>query len=148
MKPYVAAFLRATLAGVLAASAFPFLFAIIIFVSSIATAEPTQALTTVYVFLIVVVAIAAVVACVSLFIGLPISFLLQRLGISTRKAHVLAGVVVGFAFFPAIIALSGRSDSEAALLFAYAYSALAGGVTADSWWRNTANARPGEITPV
>lgn len=142
----MAAFLRATLAGVLTASALPFLFAIVIFVSSIVTTEAAQALTTLYVFLIVVVAIAAVVACVTLFVGLPISFLLMRLGRSTHKAHVLAGVVLGFAFFPPIIALSGGSDSVAALLFLYAHSAFAGGVTADSWWRNTASRPTREVT--
>lgn len=147
MKSYVIAYLHATLAGVVTASALPFLFAIVIFVSSIVTAEATQALTTMYVFAIVVVAIAAVVACVSLFVGLPISFLLMRLRRYTHKAHVIAGAAVGFVFFPAIIALSGGSDAGSALLFLYVYSALAGGVTADSWWRNTASHPAPIITP-
>lgn len=146
MKSHVVAYLRATMAGVVTASALPFLFAMTIFVSSIVTAQATQALTTLYVFLIVVVAIAAVVACVSLCVGLPISFLLMHLRRYTHKAHVVAGACVGFVFFPVIIALSGGSEAEPALIFLYIYSALAGGVTADSWWRNTASRHTGNIT--
>jgi hypothetical protein len=137
MSAYVGAFLRAVLAGVLTASMLPFLFAVVIVISSLATGEPTQALATLYVFLIVVASIATVISGVSLFIGLPLSYLLKRLKRYSNHAHVGAGVVFGFIIFPICFGFLGDQDSDASLLLLYMYAALAGGVTADSWWRNT-----------
>ena len=137
MKTYVVAFLRATLAGVLTASALPFLFAVVIMISSLTTGEPTQALGTLYVFLIVVASIAAIIAGVSLIVGLPVSYLLRRLNRYSNHAHVGAGFVLGFVSFPAFFSAFGDQDADGSLVLLYLYAALAGGVTADSWWRNT-----------
>ncbi|MES2301797.1 MAG: hypothetical protein V4521_06950 [Pseudomonadota bacterium] len=139
MNTYVVAFLRAILAGVLTASALPFLFALVIVISSLTTGQPTQALATLYVLLIIVVSIAAVIASVSLFIGLPVSYVLRRLRRYSNQAHVGAGVVLGFISFPVCFAVIGDQDSDASLFLLYLYAALAGGVTADSWWRNTSD---------
>ncbi|MBB4615213.1 hypothetical protein [Novosphingobium taihuense] len=137
MRRYVVPFLRSTLAGVLTASFLPFLFAVVILIASIVTGEPTQALVTLYVFVIALACITAVITSVSLMIGLPTSILLRRLGQYTKRAHVVAGVILGFLAFPVLFATTGDQEGDASFLLLYVYSALAGGVTADSWWRNT-----------
>lgn len=147
MKTYAGAFLRAVLAGTITASALPFLFAVVILITSIVTGEQTQALVTLYVFLIIVGAVAGVIGGISLFIGVPASWVLKRIGRHHRRGHVLMGVVVGFVTFPVVFAVTGEQDAEPFLLLLYVYSALAGGVTADSWWRNTTMNHPQEITP-
>lgn len=137
MRRYFGPFLRATWAGVLTARFLPFLFAVVILIGSVVTGEPTQALVTIYVFVIAIASICAVITVVSLLIGVPISLILRHLGRYTKGAHVVVGVVLGFVAFPALIALTGEQGSDASLLLLYVYSALVGGVTAESWWRNT-----------
>ena len=144
MRRYFGPFLRATWAGVLTASFLPFLFAVVILIGGLVTGEPTQALATIYVFVIALASISAVITGVSLLIGVPISLVLRHTGRYTKGAHVVVGVILGFVAFPALIAVTGEQGSDASLLLLYVYSALVGGVTAESWWRNTvALMRPG-----
>jgi hypothetical protein len=114
----------------------PFLFAVVILIGGLVKGEPTQALATIYVFVIALASISAVITGVSLLIGVPIS-LLRHTGRYTKRAHVVVGVILGFVAFPALIAVTGEQGSDASLLLLYVYSALVGGVTAESWWRNT-----------
>lgn len=147
MKPYAGAFLQAVLAGTATASALPFLFALVILTLSLVTGEPTQALVTLYLFLLIIGAIAGVIGGTSLLIGLPLSFLVKRLWRNSHRAHVMLGIVLGFATLSAFLAVTGWQNADSFLLLLYAYSALAGGVTADSWWRNTQDRHPEKAKP-
>lgn len=147
MKPYAGAFLRAVLAGTITASALPFLFAVVILMLSLVTGEQNQALATLYIFLLIVGAIAGVIGGVMLLIGLPLSFLVNRLWRNSHRVHVILGVLLGFVSLPAFLAVTGGQDAEPFLLLIYTYSALAGGVTADTWWRNTSGLHPEKVTP-
>ncbi len=137
MKRYIVPFLRATLAGLITASALPFLFAVVVLLISIFTGESAEGQKTIlFLFFVFVGTAGLIIAGTSLVLGLPISFILRRFGYSTHSAHVVAGVALGFLALLLILA-TGEQTPNYGFLLLYLYSALVGGVTADSWWRNS-----------
>lgn len=121
------AFLKAVLAGTLAAVLVPWLMAIgLAYDNSQGGLPLVRAMSLIAAVALVVVTIAAVLT------GIPFAAALRRLRAETTQAYCIGGAIAGYVFVAGAFGLLTQSWPPASICVVGGFS---GGVTAYTWWR-------------
>ena len=124
-----AAFLKAVLAGTIAAASAP---SLLLTVAAISNPWRPPDATPLYAQLGIAFAVAlGVVSVAAIVVGLPARLVMRRLGLEGAAFYVLVGAIGGAGFVAALLAALGSTSAIVFLPFA----AFSGAATGYTWWR-------------